>query len=97
MKSRQTTQHVSGVVELIRIRIYLPSIGENSLPEPHAKHLAGCGQAAIVTIHQVVAKHQPEVAGMTQHEPDKGKADVAYIHDSIGRMSCLFDRERSLS
>ena len=73
LQGSHATQQVGGIVESIEVHIAFAVGGEDRATQP-LPGLRGFGIAGIIPIHQIVAKHQPEVTGMIENEYNIGES-----------------------
>ncbi len=83
LQRSQITQHVGGILETLQVHIGIAAVGGHRKTEPHPGLRAHCREAGIISVHEVVPEHQPEVTGMVKSKGDKRETQCAYVRNDI--------------
>jgi hypothetical protein len=81
-----TAQDVGSILETIQVHLGFAAVGGNCKTEPHAGLHAHFRIAGIISVHEIVPKHQPEVTGVVKSKGDKRETQCAYVSNDIVRV-----------
>ena len=86
VQRRHTAQDVGSIPETIQVHIRFAAVGGNCKTEPHPELHADLRIAGIISVHEIVPKHQPEVTGMVKSKGDKSETQRAYVSSDVVRV-----------